>query len=349
LNNHFIPTCSTAPKRHVQLKDKSPVIPLPVPIRKMLSEEQAAKFIEEKLLIPEWREEIKKSKFNFLVKLENRYLEKMHYENISWGAKTLEELKPPSKEEVIYQCLETGGGACIQLNYFLRLLLEVLGYDVFNVGCKTMTVEDDTAHMIVIIRMPKTEEGVVSSPENKTDHVLYMSDPGFARPAPGLINLDLLPHTYQSGGFTVQHRFNDELQRYERYLIGGDPIKGKFSSPDETYWESCFQTVPYKFEDFDRCMTSIFNDPKFSFFLNTTFLFRHLSVRDINNVEYVSIRGRTVTTGNSSGLESFKCETYDELIPHIEKYFPNLNRDNIRKAVANYKIRQELKYQTEIL
>ncbi|CAG7830980.1 unnamed protein product, partial [Allacma fusca] len=126
------------------------------------------------------------------------------------------------------------------------------------------------SHIINIVRFPKTEPGVTSSPDDKTDFVLYMIDVGFARPAPGKVNLNELPHSYKCGGFTIQLRYNPELERYERILIGGNPIKGKFESPDETYLDAHFTITPRKFEEFDQTMTWIFNDPAYSFFLNTT-------------------------------------------------------------------------------
>ena len=151
-------------------------------------------------------------------------------QNVTWAAQKPFERRSPSVEDVITQELETGGGACIHQNYFLKLLLDHLGFNTFVVAAEVPSpyLPVPRNHVVTIVRL-----------QNGKEEKLYLIDTGFGRPIPEPINLSELPFSGRAGGFNFEYRFNTELQRYERIALDGCAIKGAF-----VRW-SLYYTIKY--------------------------------------------------------------------------------------------------------
>ena len=137
---------------------------------------------------------------------------------MTWAAQKSGEREAPTIENIIKQELETGGGACIQINYFLKLVLDHLGFDAVAVAGEVVSpaLTIPRNHVMTVVRL---------------NNDLYLVDHGYGgRPIPEPINLSRLPYTYRTGGFDIEYRFNDELKRYERISHLGCPLKGLYVS-----------------------------------------------------------------------------------------------------------------------
>jgi hypothetical protein len=296
----------------------------------MLTEETVEKFLGVKLGLSGWKEELKKSKLNFFHMLIKRFKLKIYYQNFSYSVTPVEEMKTPTKESAIYEVTETPGAACIQMNYFIQALLEYLGYDAVLVSAPVAVIPHANNHMVVITRIPDS---------GKTE--LLMVDAGLPWPIPEAINLNKLPHITRAGGFKLMYRFNKKTERYERVVIGGDPVKkGKFESETDEIADITFDLNPLKFEDFVEAMRITFTEPKSTFFLNMPFVFRFISLESIDNFEYACCFARCITVGKTDSRQVFTYDTYPEMVPDVLKYFPKMDPAQVRDAFEIYEERR---------
>ncbi|CAG7821516.1 unnamed protein product [Allacma fusca] len=293
----------------------------------MLTKEIVEKFIEVKLEMPDWREQLSNSKLNFFLELIKRYKQKIYYQNFSYSVKSVEEMTTPTEESSIYDVTQTPGAACIQMNYFTQALLEYLGYDAFLVSAPVDVIPHANNHMVVIIRIPDS---------GKTE--LYMVDAGLPWPVPEAVNLNKLPNVVQAGGFKLAYRFNSETNKYERVVIGGDPIKSgnDFSSETEEKVDITFDLNPLKFKDFVEAMRITFTEPQSTFFLNMAFMFRFISLKSAGDFEYVSCFARTMVVGTNTDRQVFTYETFTDMVPDILKYFPKMDPAQVQLACEKF-------------
>lgn len=222
-----------------------------------LTDEQADNFVREKLGIPDWKTKLSTSKFELFLEIDKRVKLEIYYEvslcswenepkllcpenvfapyfqNITWGSKPFDQLQPPSTEESIHLILENGAGACLQNNFVIYLLYKYLGYDTLLLGSQTFASNVPNDHAMFIVRFPKTNMGngpnEINFPPFKT-HDYYLSDVGWVRPIPEPILLNQLPHVFISGGYRIEHRFNEETKMVEIHFHEGDPLKGPLVS-----------------------------------------------------------------------------------------------------------------------
>ena len=109
--------------------------------------------------------------------------------------------------------LDLNGGACIQLNNMMKLVLENLGFDTFLVAAEAPLpgIQVPWNHAVTVVKLGE-----------KT----YLIDIGFARPIAEPINLSSLPYRTKEGGYEVEVRFHSEKNQYERVLLNGCPLTG---------------------------------------------------------------------------------------------------------------------------
>ncbi|CAG7821517.1 unnamed protein product [Allacma fusca] len=290
----------------------------------MLSGDKIEKFIEERLGIRDWAEQLEKSKLEFLTVLYRRYRLVMYFENTFMGTNPPEEQRGPKMSDVVYRATETAGGVCMHLNFFMNILLTHLGYNVHPIGAKCLSLDLPNNHIFLLVRFSNPGEA------GNTDK--YLVDVGFPWPISGPINLQQLPYEYNAGGFKIRYEFNEELSVYERVLTGGDPINREYDDKNEEKVDMRFDLEPRKFEDFGDTMEVIFGDADRSFFLNTTLMFRYVTLEDENNYEYICCMGRKIIFGSAMRREIQTYETYVEMAPDILKHFPQLKPDVVLKA-----------------
>ena len=113
--------------------------------------------------------------------------------------------------------LETQGGACIQLSFMIKIVLENLGFNVFQVAGEATWVNVRKNHAMTVVKLTADEAG---------SEQMYLLDIGLARPVAGPINLSNLPERRKELGCEVEYRYNPETKLYERILLNGCPITG---------------------------------------------------------------------------------------------------------------------------
>ncbi|CAG7818489.1 unnamed protein product [Allacma fusca] len=206
-----------------------------------------------------------------------------------------------------------------------------MGYNVHPVGAQSLTLDLPNNHVFLVVHIPSSDDGDESS-----DGDMYLVDVGFPWPINGPINLKLLPLEYEAGGFKIRYQFNEDENIYQRVLIGGDPINNEFDDKNEARIDMNFELKPQDFKDFGDTMNIIFSDSEVSFFLNTTLLFRYITLEDENNFEYVCCLGRKIILGTATTRQIHSYETYNEMIPDVLKYFPKLDADELAEACDVY-------------
>lgn len=146
-------------------------------------------------------------------------------QNITWGAMESHERKLPRVPDIVSHIMQTSGGACVHLNYFLKLLLEFLKFQVEICSSEVMANKLPNNHLVLVVKLNSVDELTASVKEDA-----FLIDVGMGRPIVSPIDLNNLPHRGRAGGFDFEVRFNTERQLYERILYRGCAIKGKFVS-----------------------------------------------------------------------------------------------------------------------
>lgn len=160
-------------------------------------------------------------------------------QNITWGAMEPHERKIPRVPDIILHVMQTSGGACVHLNYFLKLLLEFLKFHVEICSSEVMANKLPNNHLVLVVKFNFIDELTASVKEDA-----FLIDVGMGRPITSPIDLNNLPHRGRAGGFNFEVRFNKERQRYERILYGGCAIKGQFVSYTYTHLISIHLKIP---------------------------------------------------------------------------------------------------------
>lgn len=146
-------------------------------------------------------------------------------QNVTWGAMEPYEWKLPRVPDIILQVMQTHGGACVHLNYFLKLLLEFLKFNVQICSSEVVANKLPNNHLVLVVKFNSFDELTASVKE-----YAFLIDVGMGRPISSPIDLNNLPHRGRAGGFNFEVRFNEERQLHERILYRGCAIKGKFVS-----------------------------------------------------------------------------------------------------------------------
>lgn len=127
------------------------------------------------------------------------------------------ERRTPTKENSIRIGVCGTGGVCIHQNYFLTLILQTIGFNAFTTAgnCVASPEPQDVGnHCMCIVKLNEKE--------------IYALDVGCGQPVDGPIPLHNLPFSGIAAGFRYEYRFNQILNRYERWQFDGTFFRGKF-------------------------------------------------------------------------------------------------------------------------
>lgn len=132
------------------------------------------------------------------------------------------ERKLPNVADIVSHITTTHGGACVHLNYFLKLLLDFLEFNVEVFSSEVVANGLPNNHLVLVVRIDSSDGLAASVSDNR-----FLVDVGMGRPITTPINLNELPHRGRAGGFEFEVRFNEQNKLHERILYGGCAIKGK--------------------------------------------------------------------------------------------------------------------------
>jgi len=124
---------------------------------------------------------------------------------------------PPTLDTILQVGLSGAGGNCLQLNYFIRVLLESIGYDVSTIsGTIGVLVRDN--HVMTLVRFPDTGH-------------TYLVDLASASPLCQPVPLHDLPWSFQTtaAGTRVEYRKVAENE-YARFQVGGGLFRDRLVS-----------------------------------------------------------------------------------------------------------------------
>ena len=130
--------------------------------------------------------------------------------------------------------MRTGGGACLQLNYTLHLLLKYLGFDTFVIACQMVQIHLPRNHILVVVKLLKSEQtanpGVMEVIPGFETHDYYLMDAARARPFAAPVLLNDVPQDFKAAGFIMKLNYNESIGKFEVFAHGGDPIRGPYVS-----------------------------------------------------------------------------------------------------------------------
>ena len=101
-----------------------------------------------------------------------------------------------------------------------------------------------------------------------------------------------------------------------------------------------YDLTPCVFEDYHETMSRVFTDSTLSYFLNTISMSRFLQLESEEDYLFVNFIGRKMSLMTPTKVDTKKFETYADMIPEINKYFPGINQELLGKALNHYAVRQ---------
>ena len=127
----------------------------------------------------------------------------------------------PTLDEIISNGLSGNGGLCISLNYFLKLVLDFLGFTTFAIAASWASALKPGTHCVIIVK--------TSYNGNDSNDEMYLVDVGCGQPIWEPIPLHQLPFQRVTGGYPFEFRKTPE-GIYQRVQLKGNFIKGDFVS-----------------------------------------------------------------------------------------------------------------------
>ena len=131
------------------------------------------------------------------------------------------ERRNPTLDEVISNGLSGNGGLCIGQNYFMKLVLDFLGFTTFALGATWNNAGRPGTHCVVTVKNDFTDTAA--------DNEMYLIDVGCGLPSWEPIPLHQLPFSRVSGGYPFEIRRTPE-GLYQRVHLKGNFVKGDFVS-----------------------------------------------------------------------------------------------------------------------
>ncbi|XP_015595606.1 uncharacterized protein LOC107267918 [Cephus cinctus] len=278
--------------------------------------EAAKSFVQEKLGV-----EYVSEKVTLLQKIVRAFSEKLPFQNISVsildaGARF------PTEENVISVGKSLSGGVCIHNNWFMKILLQALGYNVYFVAGYSTESQKKTLGSHIGI--------VVKNLTNAND--LHLIDVGSRYPLFKPVPLNSLP--YEATDVTLTYRFVEENGQWHR-----EHKNGTFSKYTRyiTYDKSLRSSV----NDFRIAMEEVLQE---NWLIGTVLAVRYLqpNSKDIPGVpdfhpqyDYMAeYSNRTITFENSTGYKYTERVGSDQIEFTVRQYFPSIPKEDVAKRVA---------------
>jgi arylamine N-acetyltransferase len=139
-------------------------------------------------------------------------------------------------EEVVSAGLSGSGGLCITNNYFLKMVLDFLGFSTFATAA-TWKTSDATSrpgtHCVLIVTLQdshgESNNNYDARDGDGNENEIYLIDVGCGKPHWEPIPLHKLPFSRVTGGYPFEFRKTSD-GIYERYQLKGSLFKGDFVS-----------------------------------------------------------------------------------------------------------------------
>jgi len=138
-----------------------------------------------------------------------------NFQNIAYAATAEDDRVNPSEADIVKQGLTGKGGVCIEVNHFVKLVLETLGFDTFSVSISWAGGSMPGTHYALIVQLSITES--------------YLIDVGCDLPIWEPVPLHQLPYRRIAGGYPFEFRRTPE-GLIQRVQIGGSYFLGKYVS-----------------------------------------------------------------------------------------------------------------------
>lgn len=286
-----------------------------------LSREQAVGWLESRLGVKDVEGRLRQGDRRTLLNdIMRAYQRDVPFQTMTISSQDLSERHVPTSSEICSNILALKGGVCIDLNYFMKILLQALDYDVCLLGGNYTADSMPFTHIMVLVK----------SLESEGDK--FLVDVGCGFPTFEVVPLEKLPHTYVQSGLEIMYtRDGDKFFRMQR--------KGDFITDDtppimKDGWRMVFdfELVARELEFFDEPMKSFFFDGPFTEDL-------HLCRFPEPGQKMIAFKDNTKYSYDDEhpelGLQK-EIVPYEQLEEAISKHFPNLCKNEISKALKHY-------------
>jgi len=305
----------------------------------MISYDDATAFLENVLEFPKtWKKTFDEDKIAFLRLYMKHHVTRIPFQNVTMSIIDTDKRHRPTEGELIHQGLSGIGGCCLNLNFFTKIVMQALGLDAFVIQGTHFMAPVLGTHCMCIVRL--------------NDKEMYMVEVGAGYPFIDVIPMQNLPFRFTAGGFVNEFREMSD-GKIGRFQIGGGLYGGSYIEKEESLRTS-WDLIPRNYEDFDYAMDMTFTAVPKSSLLKTNYFCRYFfpgeyeklypelheenKLADIRKndipTDYVFIFKRRIIIGDEFSRKNvMQFDTYAEMVPQIEKCFPKLKLEDIKKAL----------------
>ncbi|XP_038052618.1 uncharacterized acetyltransferase YvcN-like [Patiria miniata] len=293
-----------------------------------LSSTEVTQFLECVLQIQSPMESLARDRVSFLRDLIAAFLSKIPYQSVTSIATPKPERRRLTFQEIKFDMMTRRGGLCYEMNSFMKLLLEKLGFEVYHIGCTSFGKTNN--HLAIVVKN-------LSRPGD-----LHLVDVGCGHPTFELVPLDFDKESPLYKTSFLVHKFVKDADGSFRWM---HKSYRDFDGPSVIVVDGWYMFMKFKLE---------FRDIEFFFphmeIVHTveigpealSIMLVQLKAVDYRNGKLLAITGTSNLEEDASGKVNKKRITSpQELLEAYRVHFPQFPVETVQQAIQTVNLKFE--------